>query len=152
MPELPPATPLADKGCWVYPDMMMVGMSALKTAAWERAHFGAWCIVSSPLTIGFDVTDTALLDSVWPTISNQEAIAVNQNWAGHPGWHQRSWTPAGEKKVTEVVDADGEAVVQQLRVVGARGVLNLDRQRRRGARLRGARRSAEHVSHPGGLA
>ena len=98
----PPATPLADKGCWVYPDMMMVGMSALKTAAWERAHFGAWCIVSSPLTIGFDVTDTALLDSVWPTISNQEAIAVNQNWAGHPGWHQRSWTPAGEKKVTEV--------------------------------------------------
>ena len=27
---------------------------------------------------------------------------MNQNWAGHPGWHQRSWTPAGEKKVTEV--------------------------------------------------
>ena len=33
---------------------------------------------------GMDVTDKALVDSVWDIISNKEAIAVNQAWAGHP--------------------------------------------------------------------
>ena len=32
-----------------------------------------------------DVTDKAKLDGVWPILSNTEAIAVNQAWAGHPG-------------------------------------------------------------------
>ena len=51
----------------------------------SRTHFGAWCIVSSPLILGMDVTNHALVDSVWDIVSNQEAIAVNQAWAGHPG-------------------------------------------------------------------
>ena len=50
-----------------------------------RSHFGAWCIVSSPLTLGFDVTNPTLMKEVWPIISNTEAIAVSQSWHNHPG-------------------------------------------------------------------
>jgi len=51
----------------------------------SRSHFGAWCVISSPLILGLDVTDSSKLDDVWDIISNKEAIAVNQAWAGHPG-------------------------------------------------------------------
>ena len=70
-------------------DMLEVGRVAEPAPntsyTWNRAHFGAWCIVSSPLILGLDVTDHALVDSVWDIVSNEEAIAVNQVWAGHPG-------------------------------------------------------------------
>ena len=51
----------------------------------SRTHFGAWCIVSSPLTIGMDVTNKEKLDSVWDILTNKEAIEVNQAWSGSPG-------------------------------------------------------------------
>ena len=51
----------------------------------SRSHFGAWCITSSPLILGLDVTDEAKVQGVWSIISNREAIAVNQAWEGHPG-------------------------------------------------------------------
>merc|ERR1711879_774274 len=51
----------------------------------SRTHFGEWCIVSSPLILGLNVNDTDKVKSVWDIISNQEAIEVNQAWAGHPG-------------------------------------------------------------------
>jgi hypothetical protein len=35
-------------------------------------------VVSSPLTLGYDVTDEAITRRAWPVISNREAIAVNQ--------------------------------------------------------------------------
>ena len=50
-----------------------------------RSHFGAWCIVSSPLTLSMNLKDDAVVDSVWDIVTNLEAIAVNQAWAGHPG-------------------------------------------------------------------
>ena len=62
-------------------DMMMVGLvrgsaaggrRALAPLAWQRAHFGAWCIISSPLILGFDLLDAKLLRAVWPVISNRE--------------------------------------------------------------------------------
>ena len=49
------------------------------------AHFGAWCIVSSPLILSHDVNNQTVMDRVWPLISNKEAIAVNQAWAGFSG-------------------------------------------------------------------
>jgi len=49
------------------------------------SHFGAWCITSSPLTLSHDVNDDKVMDEVWPIISNREAIAINQAWAGHSG-------------------------------------------------------------------
>ena len=51
----------------------------------SRTHFGGWCIVSAPLILGMDITDSANVDAVWPIISNKAAIEVNQAWAGHPG-------------------------------------------------------------------
>jgi len=83
------SAPLARPGCWAYPDMLEVGRingaDGKLDLPWNRAHFGAWCVVSSPLILGLDITKPALLGPVVPIITNPEAIAVNQAWAGHPG-------------------------------------------------------------------
>ena len=71
--------------------MLEVGNTG--SAAKDRSHFGGWAIVSSPLILGVDLTDDSKLLEAWPTISNVEVIAVNQQWAGHPGYHVRSFTP-----------------------------------------------------------
>merc|ERR1712070_902237 len=51
----------------------------------SRAHFGAWCVVSSPLILGHDLSNDEQYDAAWPVISNEDAIRVNQAWAGDPG-------------------------------------------------------------------
>lgn len=91
---LDPVHPISQPGCWAYADMLMVGVFASTFAPdagpaaslteW-RSHFGAWAIVSSPLILSFDLTNETTMDSVWPFISNVEAIGVNQAWGGHPG-------------------------------------------------------------------
>eukprot|EP00463_Aulacantha_scolymantha_P002806 TRINITY_DN354_c0_g1_i2.p1 TRINITY_DN354_c0_g1~~TRINITY_DN354_c0_g1_i2.p1 ORF type:complete len:275 (+),score=54.55 TRINITY_DN354_c0_g1_i2:496-1320(+) len=75
--------PLSRPGQWAYPDMMEVGRMA--NHAEDRTHFGAWAITSSPLILGYDLNDESVTDKVWDIISNQEVIAVNQQWEGHPG-------------------------------------------------------------------
>ena len=50
-----------------------------------RTHFALWCVVSSPLILGFDPANTTNLDSVWPIITNREAIAIDQDYAGYSG-------------------------------------------------------------------
>ena len=44
-----------------------------------------WAVTSSPLILGFDLTNTTLLSATWPIIANEEVLAVSQVWAGHPG-------------------------------------------------------------------
>jgi len=80
---------LSRPGCWAYPDMLELGcpngtLPGL-TLAESRAHFGAWCVVSSPLILSHDLRNRTISDALWPIISNREAIAVNQAWAGHSG-------------------------------------------------------------------
>jgi hypothetical protein len=83
----------SDPSCWAYPDMLEVGCAHGPggdhdpglTAAETRSHFGAWAIVSSPLTLSMDVNNDTVMDAVWPVVANKEAIAVNQAWAGHSG-------------------------------------------------------------------
>ena len=45
--------PLSVPHCWAFPDMLEVGQVAEPAPGafytWNRAHFGAWCIISSPL-------------------------------------------------------------------------------------------------------
>ena len=60
-----------------YPDMLEVGMVE-GPLSWNRAHFGGWAISSSPLIIGADLTDTALLEAIVPILANPEAIKINQ--------------------------------------------------------------------------
>ena len=83
-----PEAPLSQPGCWAYPDMLEVGRvrEPIKGTfyTWNRAHFGAWCVVSAPLILGLELTDDKL-QPVIDIIGNSEAIAVNQAWAGHPG-------------------------------------------------------------------
>jgi alpha-galactosidase len=50
-----------------------------------RTHFGAWAIVSSPLTLSHDVNNDTISDKIWPIIANTEALAVNQAYDGFSG-------------------------------------------------------------------
>ncbi|KAJ9455270.1 Alpha-galactosidase 3 [Diplonema papillatum] len=75
--------PLSRPGTWAYPDMLEVGN--MPTHEEDRTHFGAWCIVSAPLILGHNVTDAAINARIWDIVANKEAIAINQDWAGHPG-------------------------------------------------------------------
>jgi alpha-galactosidase len=84
---------LSYPGCWAYPDMLEVGCQHGPggagdpglTKAETRTHFGAWVIVSSPLTLSHDVNNDTIMDDIWPIISNKEAIAVSQTYAGYSG-------------------------------------------------------------------
>lgn len=90
--------PLAAKnlsypGCWAYPDMLQVGCAHGPggkndpglTLPETRTHFYAWCIVSSPLTLSHDVNDPNISATVWPIISNKEALAVSEAYFGNSG-------------------------------------------------------------------
>ena len=63
--------------------------------AQEQTHWGLWCTVSSPLILGFDMNNSATMDRVWPTITNADALAVSEAWAGHPGTLIRSYPASG---------------------------------------------------------
>jgi len=84
---------LSYPGCWAYPDMLEVGCQHGPGGAGDpglsmaetRTHFGAWVVVSSPLTLSHDVNNDTVMDKVWPVISNKEAIAISQTYAGFSG-------------------------------------------------------------------
>ena len=70
--------PVSQPGCWAYPDMLEVGRvrsggAGSEDPGWNRAHFGAWCIVSAPLVLGMDLTDEKL-DPVLDVIGNKLAL------------------------------------------------------------------------------
>jgi hypothetical protein len=56
---------------------MVVGDGSM-TKDENRVHFGAWCIVSSPLILAFNMSDPARHELVWDIITNKEAIQINQ--------------------------------------------------------------------------
>jgi hypothetical protein len=63
----------------------------------HRSNFGAWCVVSSPLILGHDLTDDHEMDKIWPIITNQHAINISQSFGDsrHPGGLVRTWSPSG---------------------------------------------------------
>lgn len=72
-------------GCWAYPDMLQVGnLRGPRAFVESRSHFAAWCVTSSPLVLGFDLTSQAL-EAMWPILSNRRMLAINQAWHGQPG-------------------------------------------------------------------
>lgn len=118
---------LSTPSCWAYPDMLEVGVSLLGMSWTEwRSHFAAWSIVSSPLILGLNVTNTSLLQSVWPIIANPESIAVNQAYFGHSGnLFKASPTSVslcedkGKEEASSALDA---ASIQRRKVQASRGV------------------------------
>jgi alpha-galactosidase len=45
-----------------------------------RTQFSLWCVTSAPLLLGFDATQVS--DAIVKIVSNADAVAVNQQWAG----------------------------------------------------------------------
>lgn len=76
-------------GCWAFPGDLQVGNIHPQYDAtlddMDQTHFSLWAVMSSPLVLGFDLTNSTLVDRVWPIVTNTEVIAVSQNWGGHPG-------------------------------------------------------------------
>lgn len=56
----------------------MLEVGNLKTFEEDRAHFGAWVIVSAPLILGYNLSDAAITARVWPILSNTETLAISQ--------------------------------------------------------------------------
>lgn len=103
--------PRSRPGCWAYPDMSEVGnFAGPHRDDQERTHWGLWCVVSSPLILGFDMNDSETMDRVWPIITNLDALAISEAWIGHPGTLIRSYPSqrAGHDQVVQG-DCDGSA-------------------------------------------
>ena len=94
------APPRSRPGGWAYGDALQTGMLGVLSwsgytpnpGGWlplplveDRSHFGMHCITSSPLILSFNVTNDTLVQLLWPIIANEEALAVNRQWAGTPG-------------------------------------------------------------------
>jgi Alpha-galactosidase len=62
-------------------DMMQVGRGL--TPEEDKSHFSMWCILSSPLVLGNDMT--TISQSTKDILTNTEAIAVNQDTTGVQG-------------------------------------------------------------------
>ncbi|MDO5036572.1 MAG: alpha-galactosidase [Porphyromonas sp.] len=60
-----------------YNDMDMLEVGRGLSQIEEETHFGIWCIMSSPLLIGCDLT--TIPDQTLALISNRELIALNQD-------------------------------------------------------------------------
>eukprot|EP00039_Didymoeca_costata_P003318 m.66805 g.66805 ORF g.66805 m.66805 type:complete len:651 (+) comp11839_c0_seq3:243-2195(+) len=91
--------PRSRPGGWAYPGTMVVGDGSM-TEDENKVHFGGWCIVSSPLILAFNLSDPVRRALVWETITNKEAITVNQAWEGHPG--SQIMDSLGSNKAVEV--------------------------------------------------
>lgn len=78
----------------------MLEVGRLGTFELDRAHFGAWVITSMPLILGLDLRHAPTVQRVWPIIANTEAIAINQQWAGHPGRLVKQWDPSKQRQST----------------------------------------------------
>lgn len=63
-----------------YNDMDMLEVGRGLNAEEDKTHFGLWCIMSSPLLIGCDIS--TISDNALKLISNQELIALNQDTLG----------------------------------------------------------------------
>ena len=62
-----------------YNDMDMLEVGRGMTEDEDRTHFGIWCMMSSPLLIGKDLTD--IDDKTLQLLSNPYLISINQNAA-----------------------------------------------------------------------
>jgi alpha-galactosidase len=64
-------------GHWNDPDMLEVGKSNILTPTENRAHFGMWALMASPLIAGNDIT--TMTPDTRSILTNSDLIAVNQD-------------------------------------------------------------------------
>jgi len=63
-----------------YNDMDMLEVGRGMTAVEDKSHFSMWCILSSPLALGNDMTKMS--EETKAILTNSEVIAVNQDTTG----------------------------------------------------------------------
>ncbi|HEY5507693.1 MAG TPA: T9SS type A sorting domain-containing protein [Paludibacter sp.] len=63
-----------------YNDMDMLEVGRGMTAVEDKSHFSMWCIMSSPLVLGNDLTNIS--QTTKSILTNAEVIAVNQDTTG----------------------------------------------------------------------
>lgn len=90
-------------------DMDMLEIGRGLSEAEERTHFGMWCIMSSPLLIGCDLTKIPAKSLA--LISNPELIAINQDSLGLQAYK------AGEQNGVELYVKDIETLHGTTRAV-----------------------------------
>ena len=66
---------------WNDPDMLMIGMDGL-TETMCKTHMTMWCMMNSPLMLGMDLRNVEKDDNIFRIISNENAIALNQDKLG----------------------------------------------------------------------
>ena len=118
------ALPASRPGCFAYGDMLPIGSPIAGTAIHkaavargcadmtldeERTLFGLWSAVSSPLVLGFDVVDDALVARYWPIVANERALAINAAWAGEAGRKLKEAPTADPASLVNVTVFDGTA-------------------------------------------
>ena len=69
-----------DKG-WNDPDMLMIGMNGLDETQC-RTHMTMWCMMNSPLMLGFDLRRVEKGDWIYNIIANKDVISINQDELG----------------------------------------------------------------------
>ncbi|MGE5358697.1 MAG: glycoside hydrolase family 27 protein [Bacteroidales bacterium] len=72
----------AGPGHWNDPDMMIAGMDGLSDTQ-NRSFFSLWCMMAAPLMAGNDLR--RMTDATARVLTNQEAIAINQDPLGVQG-------------------------------------------------------------------
>ena len=101
---------LSFPGCWAYFDMLEVGVTpglhkneVALTQAEARSHFASLAVLSSPIVLGLDVRNDAVMDAAWSVIANTELLAINSAYAGSAGTRilfsaaNVSWTYCGSQ-------------------------------------------------------
>lgn len=70
-------------GGWNDPDAMEVGNMDNGTLGMDKSVFSLFCVLSAPLIAGNDIL--VMKQETLDVLTNEEAIAINQHWAGHAG-------------------------------------------------------------------
>jgi len=88
-----------DKG-WNDPDMMVVGMGGVSERM-GTSHMTLWCMLNSPIMLGYDLNLVQRGDTVHRIISNADVLALNQDPLGIQA--KRIYTSAGGDTQREIL-------------------------------------------------
>jgi hypothetical protein len=66
---------------WNDPDMMVIGMNNIN-ATMAKSHMALWCMMNSPIMLGFDLTNNTLWEANKNIVLNTDFLALNQDPLG----------------------------------------------------------------------
>lgn len=88
-----------------YNDMDMLELGRGLTPAEERTHFAMWCIMSSPLLIGCDMT--TMPEDTRRLLANSRLIAINQDPLGLQAYVAQKSPNGGYVLVKDIIKLNG---------------------------------------------